>query len=180
MLCKIWGVHGGDYEECRLMGYKNQVHTSQETHYVSATDRGRLIFCNIWGFHSGVVFWDLTPCGSCKTRRFGGSYSLVTADAVPSSPILFTLIMEAIRSSETSVLIRTTRRKIPGDDVLRTKLFREELRDFYTSSSIIRMIVSRRMRLAGHVARMEYQECVYDFWTNGNSEEWRLQGCYAV
>jgi hypothetical protein len=24
MLCKIWGFHGDDYEECRLLGYKTQ------------------------------------------------------------------------------------------------------------------------------------------------------------
>jgi hypothetical protein len=24
MLCKIWDFHGGDYEECRLLGYKTQ------------------------------------------------------------------------------------------------------------------------------------------------------------
>jgi hypothetical protein len=35
--CKIWRSHGGDYEEWRVLGYKNPVHTSQETHYVSAT-----------------------------------------------------------------------------------------------------------------------------------------------
>jgi hypothetical protein len=28
MLCKILGFHGGDYEECRLLGYKNPVRTS--------------------------------------------------------------------------------------------------------------------------------------------------------
>jgi hypothetical protein len=33
---------------------------------------------------------------------------LVAASVVPSSPILITLMMEAIRSFETSVLIRTT------------------------------------------------------------------------
>jgi hypothetical protein len=22
MLCKIWGFHGSDYEECRLLGYE--------------------------------------------------------------------------------------------------------------------------------------------------------------
>jgi hypothetical protein len=38
---------------------------------------------------------------------------LVTANVVPSSPILVTLIMEAIRSSETSVLIRPARSNIP-------------------------------------------------------------------
>jgi hypothetical protein len=35
------------YEECRLLGYKNTVRTSQETHYVSATEAGRLMLCNI-------------------------------------------------------------------------------------------------------------------------------------
>jgi hypothetical protein len=23
------------------------------------------------------VFWDMTPCGSCKNRRFGCTYSLI-------------------------------------------------------------------------------------------------------
>jgi hypothetical protein len=50
-LCKIWGFHGADYEECCLLGYKNPVHTSQETHYLSATDPNRLMICKIWGFH---------------------------------------------------------------------------------------------------------------------------------
>jgi hypothetical protein len=49
--CKIWGSHGGDYEECRLLGYKNPVRTSQETHYVSATESSRLMLCKIWGYH---------------------------------------------------------------------------------------------------------------------------------
>jgi hypothetical protein len=35
------------------------------------------------------------------------------------------------------------------------KLHNEELRDLYSSKSIIRIIKSRRMRWAGHVARME-------------------------
>jgi hypothetical protein len=34
------------------------------------------------------------------------------------------------------------------------KLYNEELRDFYSSLNIFRMIKSRRMRWAGHVARM--------------------------
>jgi hypothetical protein len=50
MLCKIWGFHGGD-EEYRLLGYKNPVRTSQETHYVSATESGQLMLCKICGFH---------------------------------------------------------------------------------------------------------------------------------
>jgi hypothetical protein len=40
---------------------------------------------------------------------------LVTANVVPTSPILVTLMMEALSSSETSVLTRTTRRYSPED-----------------------------------------------------------------
>jgi hypothetical protein len=41
------------------------------------------------------------------------------------------------------------------------KLHNEELRDLYSSPSIIRIIRSRRMRWAGHVARMEEKGSVY-------------------
>jgi hypothetical protein len=40
-------------EECRLLGYKNPVRTSQETPYVSATERARLMLCKIWVYHGG-------------------------------------------------------------------------------------------------------------------------------
>jgi hypothetical protein len=39
------------------------------------------------------------------------------------------------------------------------KLCNEELRDLYSSPSIIRIIKSRRMKYAGHVARMGVKRC---------------------
>jgi hypothetical protein len=59
-----------------------------------------------------AVFWDVTPCDSCKNRRYGGTWRLhyhtivflrsvrrllVTANIFPSSPILVTLMMEVLR-----------------------------------------------------------------------------------
>jgi hypothetical protein len=80
-----------------------------------------------------AVFSDVTPCGSCKNRvlkernasiirvtRIGESHIvflrnvrrfLVTGN-VHSSPILVTLMMEALRSSETSVHARSTGRNV--------------------------------------------------------------------
>jgi hypothetical protein len=43
---------------------------------------------------------------------------LVSANVAPTSPILVTLVMEALRSSETSVLTRAVRRDIPENGTL--------------------------------------------------------------
>jgi hypothetical protein len=43
---------------------------------------------------------------------------LVTANIVPSSPILITLMMEALHSSETSNLTRVTWWNVPEDGIL--------------------------------------------------------------
>jgi hypothetical protein len=69
-----------------------------------------------------AVLWDVTPCGSCKDRRFEGialiirvtrigelgkmlaATLLVTVNVVPSSMIIVILMMEVVSSSETSVL----------------------------------------------------------------------------
>jgi hypothetical protein len=47
---------------------------------------------------------------------------LVTARVFPSSPILVTLMMEMLRSSETSVITRIIRRNISEDDILHSHL----------------------------------------------------------
>jgi hypothetical protein len=53
------------------------------------------------------VFWDITPCGGCEVEtlcvRFLCSVRrlLVTANVVPSSPILVALMMEGLGSSVT-------------------------------------------------------------------------------
>jgi hypothetical protein len=44
------------------------------------------------------------------------------------------------------------------------KLHNEELHNFYSSPNTIRIIKSRRMRWAGHVARMGEKRNVYSYW----------------
>jgi hypothetical protein len=70
MLCKIWGYHDGDYEEFRLLDYKNPVRTSQETHYVSATKLSRLMLCKIWSFHED-------DNEKCRLMRYGTAWFLL-------------------------------------------------------------------------------------------------------
>ena len=50
-----------------------------------------------------------------------------------------------------------------GDEVTRKcrKLNKGKLNDLYCSPTIVRVIKSRRMRWAGHLARMGERRCVY-------------------
>jgi hypothetical protein len=47
MLCKIWGFNGGNYEDWRVLEYKNLIRTLQETRCISATEASRLMLCKI-------------------------------------------------------------------------------------------------------------------------------------
>jgi hypothetical protein len=50
------------------------------------------------------------------------------------------------------------------------KLHNEELRDLYSSPSIIRIIESRRIGWAGHVARMGRRGTRIDYWWKSQRE----------
>jgi hypothetical protein len=54
---------------------------------------------------------------------------LVTTNFVPSSPILVTMMMEALSSSETSLLTRATWRNVPEDATLHSH-HRENLKSY--------------------------------------------------
>jgi hypothetical protein len=83
---KVWGSHGGDYEECRLLGYKNPV-LPHRKHYLSAIEPSRLILCKIEIYTAVTMknddFWDVTSCDYCENRSFGGACRL-GGDTVPS------------------------------------------------------------------------------------------------
>jgi hypothetical protein len=63
-----------------------------------------------------AVFWIVTPCGSCENRRFEENYLFHHLDKKKLTPMM----VEAIRSSETSVLARATRSDNPEDGILRS------------------------------------------------------------
>jgi hypothetical protein len=98
------------------------------------------------------VFWDVTPCGCEEIFLRSVRRLLVAACAVPSSPILVTLMKEAPSSCETSVLTRATRRNIPEDTILHSHS-RENLKSY---SVIVGFHIWRSPSIFMDVAMLEH------------------------
>jgi hypothetical protein len=62
---------------------------------------------------------------------------LLTASVVPTSPILVTLIMEALSSSETSDFTRAKRRNVREDAILHSHR-RENLKSYFVDKFLLR------------------------------------------
>jgi hypothetical protein len=122
-----------------------------------------------------VFFRDVMPFGTCKNQRFGRSYRLhhqgdknrrarnnVSSNSQPkqaakkycvilflrNKQILVTLMMEAMHSSETSILTRVTRRNISDDNILHSLKFTDSvLLDEFLLSTVIFSNSRRKQRM---------------------------------
>jgi hypothetical protein len=107
MLCKIRGFHGGGYEECRNPRY-----------YVVWLCKNRRFERTYRIYHQSDRSRRANSNRRTTEARYEEPRLLVTVNAVPSSPILVNLKMEAILSSITSFLTSVARYNIADDGIL--------------------------------------------------------------
>jgi hypothetical protein len=129
----------------------------------------------------------VTPYSSCKNRRFTWpnrllhqdeeNQLLVTGILVPSSPTLLTLMMEAIRSSKTSVLTRATERHFPEDGILHSHR-RENLRSYNVNAPMHFLAELRKIRKTREDRRL-WDEFSTDCLRNWRENSARLLICWT-
>jgi hypothetical protein len=86
-----------------------------------------------------IKFVELGTALAATSNCSISSQRAAAASAVPSSPILVTLKMEAMRSSETWILAIATRCNIPEDGILRIHR-REDLTPYTKLYKVVRVL----------------------------------------